>query len=129
MPVTCKIIEPKNPFICYKTLNKKIDLLVRKQNATGYDYYHNFTAQFSGIWAMCKTLPVGTTAIDGSNVQRAISHAWYTRYISGVTAQHWIGYNSRVYKIVSIQNINQNNEWLVLNSIETGDPNIAANRL
>lgn len=69
--------------------------------------------------ALIKTVS-GKTFFDGVATERLITHKIKIPFISGVTAETWIEYNSRKIDILQVENCCENDEVLILTCSDRG---------
>ena len=78
------------------------------------------------IWAGIKTVR-GVTVFDQTNVERTISHEIVMRYHDDVTAQNWLLIDGSRYDIYQVENVNERNEWIVLQCNKRGTEDNSVN--
>lgn len=125
MPV-CVRIRGKRKKLCSGDLNQLIQLQNRAIAAPqqgGVDFTEVFqdkpinTDEASpynegDVWAFIETTG-GKTIFDGVN-DRVVSHDIYLRFVDGVTAETWVVYNGNRYDVVTVENLDEANEYLRL---------------
>ena len=81
------------------------------------------------VWAMIKT-NTAREFIDGVNVENGLNTDFYIRHNSLISfsQQLWIEYESNLFKITNIDNIDKDNKIIRLRAIEKGDKAINANK-
>ena len=81
------------------------------------------------VWAMIKT-NTAREFIDGVNVENGLNTDFYIRHNSSISfsQQLWIEYESNLFKITNIDNIDKDNKIIRLRAIEKGDKAINANK-
>ncbi len=110
-------------------LNKLITLKSRNLEApTGnsIDYTELFTVLFQ-CFSKIETVR-GKTTFDSVGQIRVITHKITIRFASNVGSETWVEFNNKNYEIISVENINEDNMWLVLNCFERGDKTIPVNQ-
>lgn len=114
MAISVKVQSEKIQ-VCTGDLNRKITINVRNitsPSGVGVDFNENFTV-LKTVWAMVKTLS-GQAVFDGTNTTKAVTHNFYIRYIPGVTFENWVLYNNQYYDILDVQNLNEQNQYILL---------------
>ncbi len=127
--MTCKTITKQANKICIGNLNKKIKI----QTSSFID--SNTPNQPSGIefadilepWAMIKTFKTNDQQ-DGVNVSQSITHQFIFRYTSiDLNREIFIEYKSKKFRVDSVENIDEEDKYYRLTSIERGDQSKNAN--
>lgn len=110
----CKQISIDRKIICAGDLKHKIKIQSRaiKTPVTGVDLTEEMTDEKTA-WAGIKT-GRGESIFDAQQVERDVTHYFFVRYISWITAEHWILYKTKRYDILDIENINEDNEFMRL---------------
>jgi len=54
----------------------------------------------------------GVTIFDGSNVETIITHQFFIRYRPNITTETWILFEGTRYRIVYVDDLNEEHEWL-----------------
>jgi len=116
----CEKIRIKHKKLCTGDLRNKISLRKRTLGTPkfGVDITHDFV-EFKKPWAGIKTL-TGTNIFSGANLDETPSHIFYIRYFEGLTAESWIYFKGQRYNILTVENINERNEWYALYVNERG---------
>lgn len=109
----CKPISIKYRRVCVGDLNRRIRLRTREISTptTDVDFGHSFTD--IETWAAVQTV-VGRNMFSGTNFDQAVSHLFYIRYRTGITAETWIEYRNENYDILDVENLEETNSFLVL---------------
>ena len=121
---TCKKLTRVKTQVCIGSLNRKIDIFQRTLTAPLdpandlVDYTESFTL-LANVWAMIKT-PKGQTIFDDIGTEKVVSDIFYIRFISGLTSENWIIYNSIRYDIQTIENVEQNSLFQKINCMVRG---------
>ena len=127
--MACRKIRIPNRKICPGDMNARITIQSRAitaPSASGSDLIETF-ATTNTVWAAIKTVQ-GVEIFDGSNVVAIATHYFYIRYISGLTAESWIQYNSKYYDIIDIQNLEERDEFMLLRCSERGTTSNLSNQ-
>ena len=91
---------------------------------------YDFTETFTGtktVWANVQTA-AGQTFFTGASVDVGLSHIIIIRYDEAVTSETWIEFNGNNLKIISVENLDENNEFLRLRCSERGDKDLGASK-
>lgn len=126
----CVYKHRKDIIMCSSDFNKIISIQTRNIIApTNFDddvdYSEEFIA-FHTFWAMVETV-TGESIFDGSNIKRVITHRFYIRYIPGITFENWLDYSGKRYMIVDVENINEQNDYILLRCNTRGDASLSVN--
>lgn len=82
------------------------------------------------LWSSIVTLDLqgaGLSVFDGVNTNERPTHKFKIRYRAGVTKENVISWRGQYYKIMSIRNPEERNEYLELFSTLKGDSSLEAN--
>lgn len=126
--MACNFIKKKPSAVCTGDLDKKIILQDRSISAPAgddVDYGETFT-EASTVWARVDTVS-GETVFDGTNTERDVSHRFYVRYVSGVTSETWIEWNSIKFDILNVENINEESNFLLFRAAKRGNKSSSIN--
>lgn len=112
----CEKIVIKKRGICIGDLNKKIILHTRDIDSPDtpldFDYDQVLTTK-EIIWAAIQTvsgqLGSGIAIFDGSELIGNASHLVYIRYNKNITSENFMEFESNYYRILRIENMDQNN--------------------
>ena len=111
--------------LCIGQLDKLIEIQSRHIKAplnttpTDVDADELFTNRVH-VWANIKT-SVGEAIYDGVNIEQALTHIFTFAYLGfEVTSADWVIFNSKRYKILSADNINEDNIYVSLRCVERG---------
>lgn len=83
----------------------------------------DFTEAFSEkaiVWSLIETVQ-GTTAFDSSSTELVITHQFYVRFDSTITAETWVEFDSRKFDIVTVADFDERKEFQILLCRERGD--------
>lgn len=108
-----------------------LDTLITFQNRT-------ITAPFSGVDAteiFTDTDDVfakldtgrGQTIFDGTNEEQIITHTFTIRFISGITAETWVLFESQRLDIADVEDLEERHEFLMLRCNNRGTTANSAN--
>lgn len=95
---------------------------------SGESFTEEFTDKPLDVQAKIETL-TGKTVFDGSGIERAVSHRFVIRYDEAVTNQTWIEFKAKNFNIVTFENVDEEDEWLVLLVEERGASDKVVNHL
>lgn len=127
--MTCKRITKQANKICIGNLDKKIKVQISSfidSNAPGQESGIGFT-DILETWAMIKTFKTNDQQ-DGVNVSQSITHQFIFRYTAiNLDREIFVEYNSKKFRIDSVENIDEENKYYRLTSIERGDQSKNAN--
>jgi len=131
---SCPKISKKKDQICIGNMNKRITLLSRAITApiNGTDYSETFT-EIATCWSSIHTLKgyrdFDSVGVENSRTTIVYTHDFYIRYNSTISlsAQDWISYSDKYYRIIDIENLNERGKFLVLHSKERGDNTVESN--
>jgi SPP1 family predicted phage head-tail adaptor len=124
----CKVKQRTHKRVCIGSLNHKIEIYVRsiKAPAKGsVDFSDNFTLK-KKVWAMVDTVS-GETRFNASNIEMVVTHHFYIRYIPNVDIVDVILHGGLRYKIVNVENLNNENYFLVIKASDRGDATLPVN--
>jgi len=124
----CKVKQRTHKRVCIGSLNHKIEIYVRsiKAPAKGsVDFSDEFTLK-KIVWAMIESVS-GETMFNASNIETVVTHQFYIRYIPGVDIVDVIVYGGLRYKIVNVENLNNENYFLLIKTSDRGDSDLAVN--
>jgi SPP1 family predicted phage head-tail adaptor len=126
----CQTISKKKTNICISDFDKKIAIKTSQKtanNSPNGETAITFTTIVE-VWAMIKTKS-GVDFFDGVNIVKNNNTDFYIRYNSVIdyTKQLFVDYNSNLYLINSIENIDKQDKIIKLRSTEKGSNTIQAN--
>lgn len=126
----CKNISPKKRELCVGDLNKRVRVQVRSLISKGYEdtkYGEDFKT-IKSLWAALETTR-GYQSFSDVGIENNITHKFYIRYSMEytVTSEDWIEYKCDKYKIVDVENLDENDEYLLLFCTKKGSKNVVAN--
>ena len=127
----CSAIKKSTNKVCLADLNKRIKIQtssIAPNNAPNGLSSVAFTTILE-VWAMIKTSP-SSSFIDGVNVANGLNTDFYIRYNSAIPLekQLWIEYDGNLFKISFSENIDKENKFVRLRSVEKGDKTTNANK-
>lgn len=128
--MVCKSIKPNINNVCLGDLNERISVQVKRivsNNAPNTSSTTSFT-EVAGAWALIKTTP-SYQWIDGVQVNVGINTDFYIRYNSSIdyTQQLWIEHRNIKYRVINIENIDEQYKFIRFRASKTGSESINAN--
>ena len=123
----CVNITPKRKKLCVGALRNKIEVYdrdlvgvsIKGEQAHSEDY-----TLLTSMFASIETKKGGATqTLDGVVIdpELIVTHFFITRFLSTITAEHFVVFNNLVYKILKVENIDEANLWLRLSANLRGD--------
>lgn len=109
----CTKIRIRHRRLCAGDLDRYIEVLCRSMDAptdSSTDFENSF-ATSKKLWAGLRTTK-GKDVFFATNLDEAVSHVFYTRYVDWITADHWIKFSGENYDILESENIDERNEWM-----------------
>lgn len=109
----CTKIRIRHRQLCAGDLDRKINIQSRtidEPDDMSTDFGNTFTTTKS-VWAALKTTK-GRDVFFATNLDQAVSHVFYTRYVAGMTANDWIQYKDENYDILETENLDERDEWM-----------------
>ena len=106
------------------SLNSRIKIQTRIIQAPTTDT--NYSMQFSdfvpvaNLWACMESVD-GVQIFDSANIERDISHIFYTRYIAGISFLNWISYQGNYYRIYKVDDLQNEHKFYKIYAGITGD--------
>lgn len=113
--------------VCIGDLKHRIVLHTRTLKEPGFGEV-NPTENFGGdeVWARVKTA-AGKVLFNGVT-DEVLTHEIFIRYNPKVTSQTWIEFRDRNFRIVNVEDYNEENEFMRLRCIERGDKSVEATK-
>jgi head-tail adaptor len=112
----CETVQRKVVKVCSGDMRNRIDIYIRRIVAPeGFspDFEEDFITPKT-VWAMVQTAPPGEALFDGTNTSTAVTHYFYIRYLPNVTFEDWILYKNKYYDILHVENLNEQDDFLLL---------------
>ena len=108
--------------ICTSDFNRLIQILdrdisppPRNDTELGEDF-----ANVVHVWSSVKTVH-GATIFDSVNTEQVLTHIFTTRWLGlGITSENWIIYNNSRFKILAVENIDEQNMYTRMRCILRG---------
>lgn len=110
----CKKIGRPDKSLCIGDLKKLIEIKYRSilPPAQDVDFGEEFADSII-TRASIETVS-GVTVFDNTNVETVVTHKFYIRFHPTLTFEDWIRYNDTYYDIIRVENVNQENRFLVI---------------
>lgn len=126
----CKKIRRTSERVCIGAMNHLITINARDitpPEGGSVDFGEDFTG-VRNVWAMVETVN-NTTFFDETNTEQIVSHNFYIRYLNGVsiTSENWIKWRDINYDIIGVENLNEENRFLLLRANVRGTINDPVN--
>ena len=130
----CTKIRRKSKRVCIGSLNKKIVVNLRAiqpPDQDSVDFDELFTPERT-VWSMVETVS-GVTIFDDTNVEHAITHNVYIRFISNMTPEKWLkllsvnGGDDVYFNIIRVENFGELNQFYRMRCTLRGKDDLAAN--
>lgn len=107
------------------SLNSRITILTRtiqSPQASDTNYSMQFTdfIPVTKLWACMESID-GVTLFDNANIERVISHFFYTRYVPGISFLNWISYEDNYYRIYKVEDLQNEHKFYKIYAGITGD--------
>lgn len=118
----CKKIKQRKRQVCVGALRHRIEIETRTLTPpalAAVDYGETFSNTIS-VMSHIETVS-GETVFDKTNVETLISHRFYIRFRTDVTAESWIKFNSEFYDILTTENLDNKGQFLLLRCNKRGD--------
>ena len=118
----CVSIRKKKRKVCTGDMKDLITLqnrAIQGITTSDVDFTENFT-EAAVVWSMIETVQ-GVTVFDTSNTEIVITHKFYVRYDPTVTSETWIEFDNRKFDIVTVTNLDERKDYLLLQCRERGD--------
>lgn len=130
----CTKIRRKKKQVCIGSMNKKMIVNLREiqpPSQNSVDFNELFTPE-KEVWGMVETVS-GVTIFDDTNIEHAITHNVYIRYISNMTPEKWLkllsvnGGNDVYLNIIRVENFGELNQFYRIFCTLRGKDTLAAN--
>lgn len=124
--MSCKGIDLSKRKVCIGDLKHKIKIDVRSLTAPNdIDYSQEFVS-FVEVWAGIKTTK-GAEIFDGVNTVGVSTHQFFIRYIDNVSTDNMIEYDSKKYRILRVQEMDESKDFILIQAAIRGDKSFEAN--
>jgi len=116
----CKRISPKKRLICIGSMKHPISIIDREIETLSEGYTMDFSNSTS-VLAAIETRN-GTPVFNGVNIEQELTHIFYIRYgESTVENNYTILFNNKYYRVIDFENLEEENRFLKITTIERGD--------
>jgi len=124
----CQKIRSVHRKVCTGDMRDEIILQNRAITPviSSVDFVEDFVTNTT-VFALVKTVK-GDMAFDGIDTEVDVSHHFYIRFLSGITAETWISFQSTRFNILDVENLDNRQEFLLLRATDRGDDAKAASR-
>lgn len=126
---TCVKIRRKKRQPCIGDMDELITLQGRTLTppTSGVDATEEFADTNPDVWALVETTS-GETLFDNTGTERDVTHKIVINFISGVTAQSWVLFNNDRLDILTVEDLEERHEFLILRASNRGVDTNEANR-
>ena len=125
---TKKRIKPTK--LCAGDLRELVDIQLRQLDESGFDS-HQPVETFTSVrtqWCAIETIGfpnLGVARFDGINIEDGATHIFWCMWDAGFPAlenrNHYIGFNSKRYKVLRMTNLNERNYTIAIQTTERGE--------
>lgn len=128
--MSCGRIRQKASKICIGNLSKKVSIVTKTKQAPQLDSVDSLitTSAYKTVWAMQESRS-GTATFDGTNTDAVYTDIFYIRYTDNIDITKSVQHNGINYKIVDVEDLNGNEEFLKILTNKRGKSNIPTNLL
>ncbi len=95
--------------------------------ASGVDATEEFADTNPDVWALIETVS-GETMFDDTGTERDITHLFIISFITGISSETWILFNNDRLDILSVEDLDERHEFLMLRASNRGVDTNEANR-
>ena len=113
-------------YICLGQFNREIELMERVINPAGLVASETFTL-IKKTRAKFETVNQSTEFFDGVNLSNSYTHKITIHFTDNITSENWIRIGGILYRILSVENLDNLNRYLIFRAKEKGANTIAAN--
>jgi head-tail adaptor len=103
-------------------MDKRIKINVRTLTppaANGVNFGETLSNE-TEVWAGLQTSR-GIEVFSGTNLVGVATHFFYIRAISGLTSESWVEFKGSYYRILDIQNYQEDDRFQILRCVVRGD--------
>lgn len=123
---TCKRVNITKKKICIGDLKHKVIVQTRALiPAEGVDYAQEIV-DLKSVWAAIQTTK-GVEIFDGTNTIGVATHFFYVRTVANLTFENFVEYKDKKFRILDVQEIDEDDSFLLLRCTERGDKNKNSN--
>jgi len=123
----CKQIQSVHRKVCVGDMRDEIQIQNRSITATvsSPDFSETFVNTIT-VFALIKTVK-GETIFDGTDTEVDVTHHFYLRFIDGITSETWILFNNTRFTILNAEDLDERDEYWLLQCSDRGtDANAAS---
>ncbi len=126
---TCVKIRRKKRQPCIGDMDELITLQGRTlaPPTSGVDATEEFADTDPDVWALVETVS-GETLFDNTGTERDVTHNFLVNFIAGVTSETWVLFNNDRLEILSVEDLDERHEFLLLKATNRGIETNEANR-
>lgn len=113
-------LKRKHRQLCIGDLNKRIKIQNRNIRVPDFEKA-DFDERFSGpleVWAKFETVSGQTVFIV--NQDFSFTHLISIRFNSTVSSESWIEFENSRFNILTVQDLEERHEWMILKCVEKG---------
>jgi SPP1 family predicted phage head-tail adaptor len=123
----CETVIIKKRKVCAGDMNQLITLKTRAMTGDfdDVDFLELFTND-GNVWAAIQTTSSGEVIFDSVGTETLVTHKIYINYIEGLTQEVWIEFGGNNYDILSVENLDERNEFMKLNCVIRGNTSYQA---
>jgi len=112
----CNPVKIKRQRVCFGDLNRKIKIKSRTITAPDesdeFDYEQTFGTPVTK-WAAVQTSS-GKDIFDGTNMIGTATHFFFLKFVSGLTSESMVEWRNENYRVLRIENLDENDEYMKL---------------
>jgi len=101
-------------------LNKQITIQQVTETKNSFGEVSEAWSTYNTVWAEIKPIS-GKEYFNAESVQSEVTHKIKTRYLSGITTKMRISYDSRVFDIETVINIDERSRYIEMMCTENVD--------
>ena len=120
--MTCKTISPSTIKVCIGSMRHKITINVRTltpPSDAGVNFDETLTSP-KIVWSAVETSR-GVEVFSGTDLIGVATHLFYIRALAGQTAESWVEFKDNYYRILDVQNFQEDDRFQVLRCTLRGD--------
>lgn len=124
----CSKIKAKPHIVCAGDLKSRIQIYNRSISAPlsiNVDFQELFTQPIT-TFAMIETAN-GETIFDSTNIEKVVTHNFYIRAIKNLTSEGWILFKQKYYDILTVENLNEEDRFMLIKANLRGTEALAVN--
>lgn len=117
----CSPIKTKPFRVCIGDLKDRIVINSRSITSplgSGVDFGESFIDPVT-TYAMIETA-IGETIFDATNTEKIVTHHFYIRFLRNLTAEGWILFKEKYYDILNVENMNEEDRFMLIRACVRG---------